>query len=119
LTAILPILVFGSAPENFGSCTSTWPYLSVDVDRVGLLTPDVDFSAQYEVCQVCRYTAKWIVGIHHSPVVQWRAVVIVGVVYLRHFRRKVKPLAMATVKVLTVMYQLEVLIVQGRDRLTQ
>jgi hypothetical protein len=113
------MLVFGSAPENFGSCTSTWPHLSVDVDRIGLLTPDVDFPAQYEVCQVGRHAAKWVIGIHHPPVVQWRAVIIVRVVSLRHFRRKVKPLAMAAVKVLIGIHQREVPFLQELNRLTQ
>lgn len=50
LAAILALVVFGATPEDFGGCTGAWPDLSVDVDGVGLLAPDVHFSAENEVC---------------------------------------------------------------------
>ena len=100
LTSVPALGIFSTAPQDLCRSRRSGPEIVVEIHWIGLLAPHVHFAAEDKMGRVGRYAGKWIVGVYKPPVVEGIAVVGERVV-LGGFRGvKVKPLAVAAVKVL-------------------
>ena len=75
LAPIRAVDVFGSTPQDLCSRACPRPDHGVQIDRISLLCPDVDFTAQDERALVGGDTLQGIIGVHETPILGRTAVV--------------------------------------------
>ena len=101
LAPIRAVDVFGSAPQDLCSRACSGPDHGVQVYRVSLLCPDMDFPTQDERALVGRDTLQGIVGVHETPILGRTTVVRIRPCGLGCCALgEVKPLAFTAVEVL-------------------
>ncbi len=101
LAPIRAVDVFSSTPQDLRSRACSRPDHGVQVDRVRLLCPDMDFTTQDERALVGRDTLEGIIGVHETPVLGRTAVVRIRPCRLGCWTLgEVKPLAFSAVEVL-------------------
>ena len=101
LAPIRAVDVFGSTPQDLCSRACSRPDHGVQVDRVSLFCPDMDFTTQDERALVGRNTLEGIIGVHETPVLGWTAVIRIRPCRLGCWALgEVKPLAFTAVEVL-------------------
>lgn len=99
-TAIHTLRIFSPAPQDLPRRTSPRPDHIVQIDRVGLLAPHVDFAAEDQVGGIGRDGGEGVVGVYETPVLGRGAVVGEGVVCPERGRVEVEEMAFAAVEVL-------------------
>lgn len=93
--------IVSSGPEDLAGGACSWPDHVVEVDGVGLLGPDVDFTTEDEVGFVGWDAGEGVVGVDETPVLGWGTVIWEGVEFLEGGTfAEVEPLTLSTIEIL-------------------
>ena len=101
LAPVLTASVLSTAPEDFGSGSSSGPEHAVNIDGIGLLGPDMDLASQNQRFVFLGDAGERIVRINYAPVVSRITIVIIWPCIFGNIAlSEVEPLALTAIEIL-------------------